>query len=129
MTIKNSIDPAHPKYESVTSHLPVASDDTLSFLKIASKLLPALYREGCYYKSAGVIITGLGSSECSQPDLFQEPDINSKKVNETLDLINSRYGKGSLFSAAEGTDKPWRMKSEKSSPGYTTSWNELLEVR
>ena len=129
LTIKNSVDPAHPRYVSAAYHLPIPSDDTSTYLNIASKLLPRLFNKENYYKSAGVIITELVSSGCYQQDLFEKNDIKSRKVNDAMDAINCKFGKGTLFHAAEGTKKTWQMKSEKRSPKYTTSWHELLKVK
>ncbi len=42
--------------------------------------------------------------------------------------MNARYGRGKVFSAAEGIAKPWKMKRGKLSPRATTNWNELLVV-
>lgn len=129
LTIKSSVDPAHPRYVSSTYHLPVPSDDTATFLNIASKLLPSLFNKESYYKSAGVIITELAPSGYYQQDFFVKTDIKSRKINDEMDAINRKFGKGTLFHAAEGTKKPWQMKSEKRSLRYTTSWNELLKVK
>jgi DNA polymerase V len=129
LTIKNSVDPAHPRYVSLTYHLPVPSNDTTTFLHVASKLLPSIFHKGNYYKSSGVIITELATSGVYQQDFLEEANIKSREINDAVDAINRQYGKGTLFYAAEGTKKPWQMKSEKRSQRYTTSWNELLKVK
>ena len=64
-----------------------------------------------------------------QGDLFTpaEPSRPSK-LYKAVDALNARYGKGKVFSAAEGIAKPWKMKRGKLSPRATTNWNELLVV-
>jgi len=46
----------------------------------------------------------------------------------TLDIINRRWGRGTLKSAAEGMEKPWQMKRQRLSPGYITDWAGLPVV-
>ena len=42
-----------------------------------------------------------------------------------MDRINGIGGRGMLRSAAGGIGQEWRIKWERMSPGYTTSWAEL----
>ena len=47
-----------------------------------------------------------------------------------VDAINARYGKGKVFSAAEGIgQRSWQMKRSKLSKRTTTRWDELMTVR
>jgi DNA polymerase V len=49
---------------------------------------------------------------------------------KAVDALNARYGKGKVFSAAEGIGKKsWHMKRQKLSPRPTTRWDELMVVR
>ena len=49
---------------------------------------------------------------------------------KAIDSLNRRYGKGKVFSAAEGIgDASWKMKRTKLSKRRTTRWDELLTVR
>ena len=51
-------------------------------------------------------------------------------LQQAVDAINARYGKGKVFSAAEGIGpRPWQMKRSKLSRRPTTRWDELLTVR
>ncbi|MYZ51587.1 DUF4113 domain-containing protein [Malikia spinosa] len=54
-----------------------------------------------------------------------------------LDLINDRFGKGTLRLgstrvrscwASEPQPSGWEMKQERRSPRYTTRWDEVLLV-
>ena len=48
-----------------------------------------------------------------QMDLFDMPKATSLKVKElfkAVDLLNRQYGRGKVFSAAEGMNKTWKMK-------------------
>ena len=49
---------------------------------------------------------------------------------KAIDALNKRYGKGKVFSAAEGLgDRSWKMKRTKLSKRPTTRWDELMTVR
>ena len=61
-------------------------------------------------------------------DLAAAEPTRPSKLYKAVDALNARYGKGKVFSAAEGIAKPWKMKRGKLSPRATTNWNELLVV-
>jgi len=44
---------------------------------------------------------------------------------QSLDKINQKMGRGTIFFAAQGTKKAWAMRSGFKSPHYTTDWNEI----
>jgi DNA polymerase V len=49
---------------------------------------------------------------------------------KAVDALNAKYGKGKVFSAAEGIGKKsWHMKRQKLSPRATTRWDELMVVK
>ena len=53
-----------------------------------------------------------------------------ERFSKAIDSLNMRYGKGKVFSAAEGVgEKSWKMKRGKLSKRATTRWDELLTVR
>ena len=65
-----------------------------------------------------------------QTDLFckrQSPQTDV--LMQTLDKINHRFGKGTLYSAAEGIQKKWAMQQNFRSDSYTTHWQELPKIR
>ncbi len=124
---RNSANLANPQYISATSSLPMPSSRTSDFLQLTSQLLKDLYSENKYYKSAGVIITDLSSGDSVQGDLFSLPPQNNS-LDKAIDLINNKFGKGTLFHASEGIKRKWEMKRDWRSPSYTTSWKELPQV-
>ena len=64
-------------------------------------------------------------------DLFDEtPPAERSRLYAAVDALNARYGKGKVFSAAEGIGpRSWHMKRSKLSKRPTTRWDELLVVR
>ena len=87
-----------------------------------------IYREGYRYKKAGVILYGLSKSSQTKGLLDYDRE-SSDIIMNTMDRINERYGSDTIRLASEGTEKSWKMRRESVSPRYTTSFNDLVEVK
>ena len=87
-----------------------------------------IYREGYRYKKAGVILYGLSRSSQTKGLLDYDRE-SSESIMNTMDRINGRYGSSAIRLASEGIKKSWRMKRESVSPCYTTSFDDLVEVK
>ena len=98
--------------------------------KISGKLR-GIFIEGRRYKKSGVVFWGLESETGRELDLFAAPEQQEKntRLSVAMDTINRQYGKNTLFHLAEGIERPWRMKRNFLSPNYTTSWEQLPEVK
>jgi DNA polymerase V len=46
-----------------------------------------------------------------------------------VDELNARYGRGTVFPAAVGVERPWRQRAAHHSPRYTTRLSDLPRVR
>jgi len=46
-----------------------------------------------------------------------------------MDGLNRRLGRERVRVAATGIRRSWGMRQERRSPAYTTSWQELFEVK
>jgi DNA polymerase V len=122
-------------YGTRTASLPLATQDTLVIVRAAEAVLGDIFRPGLPYKKAGVILGGLAlvtDAEPRQASLFEPEPLQvqetSSKLMQALDAVNSRYGQGTLRIAADaGTG--WTQRQEKLSPHYTTSWEDIIEVR
>jgi len=62
-----------------------------------------------------------------QGDLFSQvkSNLTSAVLMSTMDSINRKMGKESIKLASEGFRRPWKMRQENKSPGYTTRWCDL----
>ncbi len=110
--------------------LPMASDDTRVLVKHALTALKQMYRHGFNYAKAGIMLTELQPKSGQQQDLFAlNQDPKSGKLMTVMDNINACMGKDALQLANQGFKRPWKMKQERKSPGYTTRWQDLLSVR
>lgn len=113
---------------SVTLTLP--SNDTRDILHAAVDALNRIWQPGHRYMKAGVMLADFYSSGVAQPDLFDggAPRPNSAALMAIVDKIN-RSGQGRIWFAGQGSEKPWGMKREMLSPGYTTRFAELPRVK
>jgi DNA polymerase V len=113
-----------------TFRFPVATSFTPEIITAAHELLDAMYRTGYRYKKAGVLLSSLVPDARIQQNLFTGGGSERKNsLMRSVDVINARWGSGTVRSAAAPTDRPWKMKQERRSPCYTTRWEELLRVK
>ena len=116
----------NPYSNSTTVRLPYATDDVRLITAYARYAVAHLYRKGFNFHKAGIGLLDLAPKAHAQADLFsvgQTP--HATQLMGVFDSINQRFGRGSVFLAAEGTEKKWSMKQGMKSPNYTTSWSEL----
>jgi DNA polymerase V len=58
----------------------------------------------------GVMLTELAPDTQNQGDFFDTRDLaRSKQLTATLDAINRRHGRDTVFYAASGTKRDWTM--------------------
>ncbi len=123
-----------------TTHMtfPELSDDTRTMIEAAMRGLDKLFKEGIAYAKAGVMLFDLCPKSGQQGSLLSlaDPakavqDAHGQKLMQTLDAINTRYGRQTLGVAAQGLDtaSPWRMKQKFRSPKVTTAWDELAVAK
>ena len=96
-------------------------------VKKAIQAMEKIYRKGYKYKKAGVIMLNL-SPVSNIRGLLELDKEKSDALMQSFDLINARYGCSTIHTAAEGIEKIWSATRKKTSPCYTTRFNELLKV-
>jgi DNA polymerase V len=114
---------------TIRLHAPTAS--TPDLIRCALQGLEQIFREGCSYYRAGVMLIDIGPQDGRQADMFA-PDLYPKRkqaLMAVVDDINARLGRGTVRFAIEGMKQKWRMKQFKRSKNYTTRWNELRVVQ
>jgi len=106
------------------------TNDTRDIIRVATVALDRIWREGCRYMKAGVMLGDFFSQGVAQLNLFDEiqPQANSESLMRVMDGIN-QSGKGKLWFAGQGIQKPWAMKREMLSPAYTTRYADLPIAR
>lgn len=121
---------------SVVTELPEPTDSTPLLLGRALRAIERIFRNGCRFKKAGVMVMGLVPAHEVQGDLFTHVDRErTARLMETLDRVNRRMGSGTLTFAAAGVKhashnkRPgWHLRADHLSPRCTTDWNELAKI-
>jgi len=118
----------------LSQKLPVSTNFTPELLKQAFILLDKVYKNGYKYKKAGVAFYGLGPYSSAQLQLFESNQAISAKaenIMKTVDKLNLRYGQKTIQLASQGLHQNtiWKAKNSFKSPCFTTSWDELLEIK
>ncbi len=116
-----------------TVAMPVETQNTLEIVQYALDVLKEVYRKGSAYKKAGVVLSGLfpASVSCVTPSLFDENGKfgrDSQALMQAIDMVNSRYGSGTLRLAVAGSSG-WKQRMERLSPRYTTCWEDIIDVK
>jgi DNA polymerase V len=116
-------------FNSCSMQLLTGSSHTGKLIHYSFECLNKIFREGFYYKKAGIILNDLNKKTMSQLDFFSTHDsLAEDQAMQTLDKINRLHGRNTLKYAALGVDKEWDIKFKLKSPCYTTRWSEVLKV-
>ena len=121
----NKKDPQYSNSAKVQFDYP--TNNTILIVKKAIQAMEKIYRKGYKYKKAGVIMLNL-SPVSNIRGLLELDKEKSDALMQSFDLINARYGCSTIHTAAEGIEKIWSATRKKTSPCYTTRFNELLKV-
>ena len=126
---------------ALAADLARATNVTPEVLRVAGKLVEELWRGSdprgrpYPYRKAGVLMLDLTKAKPAQGHLFMSEREEMHDLMEALDRVNRRFGKRSVFVAAEGsghqdteTGQDWAMRRERKSPAYTTRWEDLVTV-
>ena len=126
----NPFRPDLPQYKNVRFvRLPVASNSTLNVVQAALRGLQSIYRTGYQYKKAGVIVSGLVTSNTIQYNLFHSTDEDRHmRLMNSMDKVNDREGRDVLRVAEQGFDRRWTLRQERLSPCYTTRWADFMTI-
>ena len=68
-------------------------------------------------------------AEAAPATLFDAARPRSDALMAAMDRVNARYGRNSVFPAAIGVERGWRLRAAHHSPRYTTRISELPIVR
>lgn len=112
--------------------LPYPSAITSDFVKAAKSALKKIFIKGKKYKKAGVFLGEISSKSYEQFSLTDDRtpgkiEKNEKMIN-AIDMINKRFCKDVLKVGSADFCNRRVGRRERLSPGYTTSWSEILRV-
>lgn len=126
---------------SLAADLPRATNVTPEVLHTTGRLVEELWRGADHrgrpylYRKAGVLMLDLTRAKPAQGHLFMPEPEGMDDLMAALDRVNGRFGKRTVFMAAEGsgredteTGQEWAMRRTRKSPAYTTRWEDLVTV-
>lgn len=127
----NGFNPDEPQYaKNFTCKLPTATNSSMILIKYALAALEAIYQGGYRYKKAGVLVAEIVPQDQVQGSLFDRTDyVKHAAIMQTIDRINSKYGRNTLKVAVQGSGSTWKLRQEKLSPCFTTRWSDIITVK
>lgn len=117
------------QYLSLIVPLDVSTDSTLELTRVSCRALEKIFKPGYGYKKAGVIFSRITRKEETSGSLFCDFDKEKhSNLMSALDEVNSKYGKNSIVTAAQGVDGI-KALSNHLSKRFTTNWDDIIEVK
>ena len=124
----NSPHDERPVSYKVIVHFPCPTNCTIELTKAMTDAAPRLFSNGVRYYKIGVGLVDLASEKHFQFDLFNTAKVNYALM-DTLDGINQRYGRDTVFLAAQGIEQKWAMRRDLLTPQYSTQWKCLPSIK
>ncbi|MDQ6985067.1 MAG: Y-family DNA polymerase [Candidatus Dojkabacteria bacterium] len=122
-----------PYSNATTMTLDNYSNYSPDFIKKGLEALKLIYKNGYRYKKSGIYITGIRDENSIQYSMLHSYNKSSEDQKSTLmqniDFINSKFGTELVRSGKEINKERWRVRSDRISSRYTTSWDELLNIK
>lgn len=113
--------------ETINLTTPTADNGIVNQLLVDK--LQSVFQSGKLYHRAGVWLQDFIPETAFQPDLLGDIQIDTHESSQTksraIDRINERFGKRTLYYAAEDLANSWQPKRQQQLPRWTTRWDEL----
>lgn len=118
-------------YLSCDVHFPVATASVREILPAALSALRTHWGGERYgYKKAGVIVWNISPANAVQGNLFDQRNRPSEAaLSHTLHNLALRFGHGAVRPAVLSENKNERLRRDFLSPRYTTSLDDLIQLR
>jgi DNA polymerase V len=122
-----------PQYANdITIKLLQPTDDSRVIVKAALAGLKKIWRDKYHYNRCGAMLLDLKDAHTGKQEaLFGgHQREQSEKLMNTLDKLNSIYGKNTIKLAVQGGDgKAWALRSNYRSPRYLTRLDENIKLK
>ena len=100
-----------PQYSAArTTRLHPMTNNTPALIAAATWCVRAAYRPRFRYVKAGVILDDLCAVEDAPRTLFNAPSPRAAACMATMDELNARFGRGTVFMAAVGVHRGWKLR-------------------
>ena len=114
---------------SKTIDLPIATNNSIEVVKTALTGLKSIFKNGYRYQKAGIMLSGLSSSEGSKNLFSSKKDDKIKNLMRSIDNTNYRFGRSTLSLASAEVNKKWNIKKQHSSKIDTADFNFLPTIK
>ena len=114
---------------SKTIDLPIATNNSIEMVKTALTGLKSIFKNGYRYQKAGIMLSGLSSSQGSKNLFSSIKDDKIKNLMKSMDNTNYRFGRSTLSLASAGINKKWNIKKQHSSKIDTADFNFLPTIK
>ena len=119
-----------PQYSrNIVINTDFPTNSTIELNHYAEIGLKAIFKEGYFYKKAGVILMGLTPNYETQLSFFDNSNPKHQPLMSVIDKINRSFGNNKVKFATQSLGRQWKMKQEKLSKSYTTRIDEIITVR
>ena len=119
-----------PQYSrSITITADFPTNSTIELNRAAQKGLTEIFKEGHYYKKAGVILSGITPNNQIQLNLFNHSNPKHQPLMQVVDKMNAFYGENKIRFATQDLGRQWKMKQEKLSPNFSTKLSDIITVK
>lgn len=115
----------HRAFLNIKTDFPTSS--TFEINKLVQKALKSIYKEGIYYKKAGVMVGCITPADSYQMKIFGGENPKHIDIMKSLDELNKRYGNKVVFGRND-LKRRHKMKQEKLSPCYSTRFEDIITI-
>lgn len=110
--------------------LPYPTNDVRVLTRYATEAVERIFREGFRYSKAEVLLMDLCQPGEFTDDLFSATQpVSSDRLMGVLDVINNRWGRGTVRTGTVPAAPDWGMRREQMSQSYTTRLDQLWTVK
>lgn len=122
--------PLHTIYENVTLQVPTNDQQELIQIVLAALRRNWMRDASFSYKKAGVIVWNITADTAVQTALFDTVDRKKQAaLAKAIEHIKMKNGRDAVRVAVQGTDRCAHLKREHLSRRYTTSLDDIIEVK
>lgn len=118
-------------YKEVTFSIPTS--DSGKVISSLTQKFSEIYETGQLYHRLNVYLFNLVPARHLQIDILGRVSVQShnaaQRRMEAVDTVNSRFGRGHIYYAAEDLNKTWQPRRQLTTPRYTSNWEELPTAR
>ncbi len=120
----------HAQYSrNIVINLPYPTNSSIELAKFAIRGLNNIFKQGYYYKKAGIIVMDTTPENERQAMLFENSDPRHQRLMKVMDKINQWYKTPILKLGSQDLKRTWKMRQEKLSPRYTTRLDEIINIK